>query len=385
MATVTGTQKQRTKSSCSSAFGSYSVIYSGSFETEETIEHKTGGKTPGWRRCMNNGAILPVNPYFTDRTVTLRQGGSGTAYVNWNGTCLTREVVTSNVFLNAYKGTIPNLPDFSSHISGAVNSAISSASSGKVQALVSAMEAKETFKLLLTAARRLLFLVHAVRLRADEKKISFANAWLEYRYGWRPLIYEVKQWITALNESFRKGERLHGTGQLLLSDRSSGSLSWAAGSEQTIKTNWSFEYSVRINGFALCEVTNPNIARFGLNPLTSAYELVTLSFVLNWFWDIGSWLAANSTSLSGFSLVSSGHNVKIESTYHSSTWVEPAPGSHCTGGYNGQEYNVNTRSFQRNPGGGGGLPSWYPRLSPAKLADLAAILSQVLAASVSRR
>lgn len=381
MATVIAKQVQRTKSDCTSAFGSPSTIYSSSFETDSTNVVKQETKlSPGWKKCRDNGAILPVNPYFVSRQDVFRSGCNGTALLSWNGSCLTREVVTTDVFYNLYKGDPPPLPDLSGDIAAAVNSAIADASQAKVQALVSAGEAKETFHLLLGAARRLLAIVKAVKLRSKEKKISFESAWLEYRYGWRPLIYEVKQWIDALNHSFEKGERVHGRGNHILTDRKSGSLSWAAGTEQTIKTDWSFEYSIRVNGFALCEVTNSTIARFGLNPLTSAYELITLSFVLNWFWDIGSWLAANSTSLSGFSLVSSGNNVKIDSYYYSTTRVVPSAGSHSTGGYYGQQYSVNTRSFQRAPGGGGGLPSWYPRLSPAKLADLAAILAQVLKA-----
>lgn len=381
MTTTLAKQTQRTKSTCSASFGSPTTIYSSSFETDSTILDKQEHKlSPGWKKCRDSGAILPVNPYFVSRTDIFRAGCNGVAGLSWNGSCLTREVTTTDVFYDLYKGDVPSLPSLSGDIAAAVNSAIADASQSKVQALVSAGEAKETFHLLLTAAKRLLLLVIEVKAWSKAKKISFESAWLEYRYGWRPLVYEVKQWIDALNHSFEKGQRVHGRGNHVLTDRKSGSLSWAAGTEQTIKTDWSFEYSIRVNGFALCEVTNSTIARFGLNPLTSAYELITLSFVVNWFWDIGSWLAANSASLSGFSLVSSGNNVKIDSYYYSTTRVEPAVGSHSTGGYYGQQYSVNTRSFQRAPGGGGGLPSWYPRLSPAKIADLAAILTQVLKA-----
>lgn len=377
MAVTQGIQRARNWSgSCSSgSWGNWSTTSQSTYESYSIVESVSRSSSgPGWRRARNAGGILPVNPYSISKIETFRKGTNGKTVVV--GACPSREVENQDLYYTGFE-SLPSgwkVPDpTSGDVAGAVNSAISDSSAGVMQLGVTALEAKETWQLLKGAVPRLKAIWKKCVYDAPRRGVSPQTLWLEYRYGWQPIYFELRAAVAAFNGKFYEGMRQHGTGRRELTDSK----------QQTVVTNlgtlsrtvsYSLDWKIRISGFALSQVESQTMAKYGLNPVTTIWEKVTYSFMIDWIWDIGSWLSNLSLGLSGYKLVSSGHSIKT--TAETRITVNFTGIGSTTGSYSGQEYKVKRVSFTRNPGGGGGLPSLNLHLSGIHLADLLAIIGR---------
>lgn len=123
------------------------------------------------------------------------------------------------------------------------------------------------------------------------RKADWSGQWLETRYGWRILKYDIqdiqkllfgleKKRSEVLKE--RVGYKRHyvQTGTTTYTDVS-GTRYYSITDE--------FEVSVRGNVLALAPSPKLNI-----NPFTTAWEIVPYSFIVDWFFDVGQWLEALS-------------------------------------------------------------------------------------------
>lgn len=137
---------------------------------------------------------------------------------------------------------------------------------------------------------------------------EFANAWLQWQYGWRPALSDLygalNEGVTIVLAQLRKVSasarlQLGGPGSILpgnlLFERYLDSVCEGKG---VVGCRINLEYQV--NGSSLDRWSS-------LNPVSLGYELMPYSFVLDWFYDVGSWLRAtetavlyNSTFRSGF-------------------------------------------------------------------------------------
>lgn len=125
----------------------------------------------------------------------------------------------------------------------------------------------------------------------------WANLWLEYTYGWKPLLSDC---FGAVQEFQRKVEKeariIKGKAKQPYGDFLAGT-SFAGVANQKVV--------IDCRGRAACTVTliyTPkqgfDIARWGsLNPLSIAWELTPYSFVVDWFYDIGGMLRDYETAL----------------------------------------------------------------------------------------
>jgi hypothetical protein len=125
---------------------------------------------------------------------------------------------------------------------------------------------------------------------------SAANAWLEWQYGWRPLMSDL---YGSIEESLRvvinKLERFSARASLPI-----------LVSQDVATTNWSGPCVMKRigHGKQSCtikiELTVPiglDLARWtSLNPVSLAWELTPYSFVADWFYDVGSFLRAAETA-----------------------------------------------------------------------------------------
>lgn len=133
------------------------------------------------------------------------------------------------------------------------------------------------------------------------------KTWLEYKYGWMPLLMDVK----GTAELFAQ----HVVGRPLrfsVQKRQTVSFNW---SEMTPYTAWGggltahyFRYltgTYNLRCKIECEVTNPHssaLQQMGLtNPALLAWELIPFSFVFDWFISVGDYLKGLS-SLHGISV-----------------------------------------------------------------------------------
>lgn len=202
----------------------------------------------------------------------------------------------------------------------------------RAQSLVSVLEAKKTMGMLTQTANTIYRAFRAVRrgrfkqaatvlgLKAIPKKTSrrkqFADNWLAYRYGWLPLYLDMYGHATAIFDTMNKPIvfRVSGRGSeeykpTTLFPPFSGinRVNPAACNRvfqgQGAKYSYDVPHEVHRTYVAdtkyahvgcIFEITDASAftaANFGVdNPLLVAWEVVPLSFVVDWFYNIGDWL-----------------------------------------------------------------------------------------------
>jgi hypothetical protein len=126
------------------------------------------------------------------------------------------------------------------------------------------------------------------KLSRHGKSMSPASIWLELRYGWRPFLKDIRDLSEAIQKldvprtyTIRVRHSVPYTCSTAFPTLFEG---WGHGSygKQIIAT--------------LIEARPDPIAYLGLdNPLSIAWELVPYSFVVDWFYPLGSYLATRST------------------------------------------------------------------------------------------
>lgn len=199
--------------------------------------------------------------------------------------------------------------------------------------------------------------------------------WLEARYGWRILLYdleEIEETIVKLNVNMRKrySERV---GESFLSQDvaewtfvgSSGTQYWSR------RTDW--EVSQR--GSIVADI-EPSLTRF--NPLLTSWELITFSFIIDWVINVGQWLTALSfLTFSTKHVAATGFLIsgKRTTTLDRMEWSEGYSGTHnCSATHNARLTIRSPASVPLSP-----LPK--VRLNTFKVMDLVAILMGVLSRS----
>lgn len=117
---------------------------------------------------------------------------------------------------------------------------------------------------------------------------DLSSFWLEYRYGWRILWYEYNSLVDVVNATLEGTYRKSFRETLLLPTDEKVTV--------TNRDGFTIRRTVVTTGTARAGVTAGATLnnRFALDPLTTAWELLPLSFVLDWFWNIGDALTANS-------------------------------------------------------------------------------------------
>lgn len=194
----------------------------------------------------------------------------------------------------------------------ALSSFVNKVRDGKsASAAVTLAEWRQSEKMIVQRAGQLVQGLRAVR-RGDIGKLnklfrapkgfrpkakSGANLWLEYHFGWSPLVqdvYSAVQVLSAVPPSFK----VRGRG------RSTEPVKSRIGNDVTY-TLVDGEYHCYVECGGEVFVSNPNLAlanQMGfINPLTVAWELVPFSFLVDWFLPVGDFL--NSfTDLLGYTV-----------------------------------------------------------------------------------
>lgn len=176
-------------------------------------------------------------------------------------------------------------------------------------------ESRETAAMIAESAAKLALFIRLVSKR-DFRSIprllgwrtpgkGFANSWLAYQYGWRPLMSDIH----GLHAEFQKG--------LALQPQTLVSSSRASSTDQVVLSPGGvYPYSdvATLIGKRECaaeccityKVSDASVARLSglglLNPASIAWELVPWSFVVDWFIPVGTFLEA-LTSTAGLTFV----------------------------------------------------------------------------------
>lgn len=229
-----------------------------------------------------------VNPTGFSRTV-LRQRPSFGKYNFSNG------------FWNEGPRDLPSWTDsleFTSD-SSTYNAAVSNLADsvrGGVDLSIDAFQAKQTQQMFRAVAH---FVEYAREFKRSFRRLpakAIGGKWLEYQYGWKPLLSTVYDTAALLVRSKPEDNLI--TLHSRASDQGRSQFVHDTGSgPQTITKTESIRYEI---GVTLAPKPNrlQDMGRFtSLNPVSITWELVPYSFVVDWFIDVGGFLRSMETAL----------------------------------------------------------------------------------------
>lgn len=145
------------------------------------------------------------------------------------------------------------------------------------------------------------------------RRTSLDQRWLEYSFGWRPILDDIHDAATALQEEYRSKDQIFkGTGRS--GDESQKTLSGSELWPDKVTVHRSVEIGIYagVNNSALAYLSAMGL----INPWAIAWELVPFSFVLDWFAPVGAFLDS-ITATAGYSFVA-GYRTRrtwIDGTY----------------------------------------------------------------------
>jgi hypothetical protein len=256
---------------------------------KDTRWEMRGNNTPGFHRRKKRGELLPLKSYFSFKTVgdvhsgeyEWRDLSSGAGYGFIGGASLEEDwIITSQ---EAEEIATNYLVDLSHQVAAALYN------KNTMDALTFVLELNKTLDLLKAPVER------AIKLMKDPKgwRGSGPSSWLEYRYGWRILYYDVLSFIKASNRigdlRTRFSERVGFDQEVTLAPVVHTQSAGPPGTfQRTIQTS----ISLSNRGFAIADLNclNP----FQINPAVSGWEVMRWSFILDWIIAIGDYIQAMS-------------------------------------------------------------------------------------------
>jgi hypothetical protein len=212
------------------------------------------------------------------------------------------------VNLSAQLGNyIQSIDGFAEHVAQLVDIAVTdahaNASSAEIQALVMLAEAKKTVSSIGDILLRVFRIIKAAKrldlkylLRQISKK-ELAARYLELRYALRPLVYDAKGVLRMVESTnLYKATRATARGFQRYDDEVSDTiLITDQGDPHTVERSRKEEWNCRAG--VLTDVYTTGLSVSGADQLLeSAWELIPFSFIIDWFINIGSTIAAWSPS-----------------------------------------------------------------------------------------
>lgn len=163
--------------------------------------------------------------------------------------------------------------------------------------------------------------VDSRKLRRKAK--AFADNFLEFHFGWEPIVKDIYSAIDVLQRRF-PSEVIR-----VASSRAWNHTYFSSTSPVTGLATTTYDYKYRMQMCAYVSVSNPNL-RFAdllglINPATVAFDAVPFSFVLGWFVNVEQVLSS-FTDFAGLSIL----NPCITKSLSGTTTQIKAPGSSFT-------------------------------------------------------
>lgn len=383
------------------------IVESAEYTPYEQVKTMEDVVTPGWRRMVNEGRIIN-NPMTSTQIATWRHHfdawyesrllkydrwcdfPSYSGYVpnlyggaRWVGTRAPGNLL----------GPLPSAPEVSSEslMDLANTQAYAKANESEAQGLVMLAEGKGTIQSLTSILSRLIKLGRALR-KWDVKYLTkgfsaknLSDSWMEGRYFIRPLIYDMKSCVSALNKAkmlkpmrktYRSGASATETddepGVILSTFASGGTTYYHFMGNRKAST----VVSVRSGVLAAIEAITESMI-WGLDqPFEAMWELVPFSFVVDWFFNVGKTIAS-WTPRYGIKVLASWVVVDTTSTQGTfftgfqNVWTEPSAWENTISASGAYVVKM-THTRQRVPNLPRSiLPTFSVRLDAAKLLDLA--------------
>ena len=225
---------------------------------------------------------------------------------------------------------------------------------------------------------------HRGELRPADFLREMSETWLLYRYGLMPLFYELEGYVKALSgDAEKKRETSRGK------HADSGQKNWVDQSKtssliKNIKVEWSMNWTDTYRATCVYEFLDDLQSRLGMRwadvPL-AAHELTRLSFVADWFVNIGEFLSSITLAARANVLlqcVSRRFNGEVLVFYSENGSTEqPTTYSECLSNGTGAQVLFSYTRKERRPYQNDNVGSLSPRvaLNAKRLADAAALLA----------
>lgn len=269
----------------------------------------------GYFKALREKKTLPVGPMSSKRVEYISSPGQTTNLAGYrdgtkqNGYRFTSSGDWGFAYRNDNFGTVVAQPNKAVLL----QEALSRAQSDAWDTLTFAAEFRKTVEGVVTLRQRAMTIIErvgaVVKHRRNSRKWKgyaltdiVAQVWLELRYMWRPLVYDMM----AMEEAYRRlgEERVGSLQRSYASDTKSGTTSKVFTTSWTgphgsagggaFQANISQLETVTVTGHASVGVTIDTRAITMTDPLVTAWELVPFSFILDWFITFGSMLTAFS-------------------------------------------------------------------------------------------
>lgn len=276
-------------------------------QTYGTIKTMTDSVTPGYFRSVKNGGVLTNNSC----SASTRTCGSNIVY-GYAGYLVRNTNSSSAVYARA-KVQMPYGPPVvitPAPPPGLVNKAIADARQQAMDLSTFAAEIGKTasmFAKFSGKAQRVFRTFISLRNLGKLPK-NLADAWLEYRYGWTPLVHDLADIQSALVK-IQRGMSWIAKGHQEGDDSivsSTGSQITTSCLRYQVKTISKIQYG------AYAAFRMDAIASVQIDPIVTAWELIPFSFMIDWILDIGATVSALSPFANG-DLVSSGYVARVQS------------------------------------------------------------------------
>lgn len=272
-------------------------------------ESITDEVTPGYFKARREGSVLPVNPLMQVKRSLDFSGKSDCRWMQGT-TGIERTHFRGCAAVNAVKVLQSDLwnptnPPVTPPAAPLLQKALADARSQGWDVMTFAAEFHKTAKMVTRAgktyerrAKDIYERVLKYRSRSDQRRLLeiFSETWLEYRYGWRILMYDLRDAQGAVE---RFNESASGLTRATVVDRVSINntisrplLTSIAYDDRTISGSY--------RGFdRLIQDESETIIRCGVgleglndapiqgNAVVTAYELVPYSFIFDWFFNLG--------------------------------------------------------------------------------------------------
>jgi len=249
-------------------------------------QYKTGVAIPNYHARRDRGELLPHTPFtqveWSGRHVDGNVNAQAKSGPNWFDIT---NFKGSNAFPVSWRiddfidhDVDPTIPPPSAIPDYFVQQAAARIYSQGFDALTASAEAKKTVQGFKGVSKRMLDLA---RQFSTKKMLKL---WLEGRYAWRTLAYDVRDLHSALTEFDAKREiwtERAGTSLTQSSSEEVGSYT-ATSTKGTLTKDTTHTWSLRGSVSGLIK---PN--RFVVDPVKTGWELVPYSFVVDWVYNVG--------------------------------------------------------------------------------------------------
>lgn len=286
------------------------VLQTSVFTTAYKISKARGHETKNFHRRKNRGDLLPMTPWLRfESEGSITSCGYDASYPGtfqtWTDYSFNDRWMLTEDDLLSYAGDAGVDPrDY-------VQVAAARIYSSGHDTLTFVAELRSVKRMFLNLAKRLVRMVKDPSYKNVKSVDDVANLYLEARYGWRPFINDLislERTISSLDDSRKRFKERAGT-------------SWATSVVHEVP--WSYSSSkgtvvitddvqVSFRGCVVADISPPD---FAFNPIITGYELITFSFILDWFVNVGQWLSALSfLSMSKAHVASTGLLVEVSRT-----------------------------------------------------------------------